>query len=1092
MAIKTEELFDDITVKKICSKITLTQDQKDAAMEWIGLLDAEKLVAEKQSQPKFEQIILQRLLGYSLYDYTPEVDGIDYVAKIPSSDKTICIEVKGQNQGLQDYQDRDTKNKQTPLAQTWTYVGYGHDYGVCSNFREFILVTSAGTKTIHKFNFLSIKKSEDRLDEDKLKEFVGIFSKEEIFTNNSVEHLVTASQLAQQEFTGEFYKLFHETRLMLIREFETSPEISRKQAIHWAQIFLNRLIFIFFVEDNNFIPDRLFAKRIIAILNSPSIDESTQKIFDDILGLFKIMNKGSDIQGVNGFNGGLFGEEISPNITFPDLRQSDFFNGCHQNSKLSVKSTIVDVTINSSGLYGEKLNPLIKNLLVMDSYDFTSDLNVNILGHIFEQSISDVESLQSSKSAKRKKDGVYYTPDSLTDYICRNTIIPFLSNTGNTSVLELVDEYTDNLEKLEEKIKQLKILDPACGSGAFLIKSVDILLEIDEEIQFRKPGQPLQTGLDQYTKTKEIHLIIENNIYGVDVNEESIEITKLSLFLKLAGPKNKLGYLSKNIKVGNSLIDDPSFKHSFSWEKQFPHIFLDSNLQKHIVPEHVGGFDIIVGNPPWEILKPDVDEFFTPLYNDGGNSDKFSLLKKPQKNVFMEKCLSDKQIHNEWKTYLDEYQKQMTYFIETDNYEHQISEIDGKKYSRVDINLYKLFVEKSFQLLKLNGICGMVLPSGIYSDLGTKSLRQLIFEKSSILEICGFINKKGIFEDIHKQFKFCTLLFKKGHVAKEFLAKFRAIDISELKNFRETGFVFDLNLIKMSSPDSLTIIECKNQEDQKILKKIYQFPLIKNHKWNFKASREFHMTDDSHLFHTGNIGLPLYEGKMIDMFNDNFKLPRYWVDKKQGFEKLQKKEMNKIKKFTKKNKITPQIHPHEYRLVWRTITNSIDKRTLIATILPPNVFLGHSLNYLNPTIFNQNEYEHPISYDETVFLCGLFNSFVVDFVLRHKIATNLTIFQILELPIPRFDKNNILHKKVLKNSVMLICKTDDYCKLRKETGISDIADESQYIPLEAQINACVAKIYGLTRQELEFILQIFTIEDTKLKELTLDEFDLLL
>jgi len=123
VAIKTEDLFDKITIKKICSKITLTQDQKDAAMEWIGLLDAKKLVAEKQSQPKFEQIILQRLLGYSLYDYTPEVDGIDYVAKIPSSDKTICIEVKGQDQGLQDYQDRDTKNKQTPLAQTWTYVG---------------------------------------------------------------------------------------------------------------------------------------------------------------------------------------------------------------------------------------------------------------------------------------------------------------------------------------------------------------------------------------------------------------------------------------------------------------------------------------------------------------------------------------------------------------------------------------------------------------------------------------------------------------------------------------------------------------------------------------------------------------------------------------------------------------------------------------------------------------------------------------------------------------------------------------------------------------------------------------------------------
>lgn len=188
----------------------------------------------------------------------------------------------------------------------------------------------------------------------------------------------------------------------------------------------------------------------------------------------------------------------------------------------------------------------------------------------------------------------------------------------------------------------------------------------------------------------------------------------------------------------------------------------------------------------------------------------------------------------------------------------------------------------------------------------------------------------------------------------------------------------------------------------------------------------------------------------------------------------------------------PKIHSHEYRLVWRTITNSIDKRTLISTVLPPNVFLGNSLNYLNPLNFDGENYVHPISYEETIFLCGLFNSFILDFILRHKIVINLNIFQIMELPIPKFDKQNILHQKILKNSAMLICTTDKYSKLRKEIGVSDYATEpSNRLALESQINACVAKIYELTSDELKLILKIFTIEDIHLKELTFDEFNLL-
>ncbi len=473
-------------------------------------------------------------------------------------------------------------------------MGLGYDYGICTNYDDFILLTMSGrTNKVHKFNFHSIKDIKNHLNEDKLKEFIGIFSKQRIFAEGIVERLTNASLIAEQEFTDEFYKLFHETRLMLIKEFSSLQGVSKDEAIHWAQIYLNRLIFVFFVEDHNFIPDRLFAKRILSILKSPSISEHTKIISENINDLFKIMNTGSKIHGVNGFNGGLFEKEIPSKIFFNDTKDSQFFKEQRQNSKLSQKSLLVDIDINLSSQYADFLNPIIKNLLIMDSFDFTSDLNVNILGHIFEQSISDLEEIKEGGISKRKKEGVYYTPEYITDYICRNTIIPYLSKKNVTSVSELVEEYADNIKELEKKIKNIKILDPACGSGAFLVKAVDILLEIDERIQLYKPQSAMaQRGLKEYSKVKEINLIVESNIFGVDINPESVEITKLSLFLKLAGPNTKLSYLSNNIKIGNSLIDDKAVdKKAFCWSDEFPEILSPLIDDK--------GFDIVIGNPPY-------------------------------------------------------------------------------------------------------------------------------------------------------------------------------------------------------------------------------------------------------------------------------------------------------------------------------------------------------------------------------------------------------------------------------------------------------------------------------------------------------------
>lgn len=214
--------------------------------------------------------------------------------------------------------------------------------------------------------------------------------------------------------------------------------------------------------------------------------------------------------------------------------------------------------------------------------------------HYINPSPRILEELKQEGTSRRKKEGVYYTPEYITDYICRNTIIPYLSKSGVDSVYELVEEYKDNLDELEKKFKEIKILDPACGSGAFLVKAIDVLLEIHKEIQSRKEnkkysGEQLQIT-HEWDENKEIRAIIENNIYGVDINPESIDITKLSLFLKLASNERKLIGLSRNIKAGNSLIDDKTVdSRAFDWKKEFP----------EVLHEEFGGFDIVIGNPPY-------------------------------------------------------------------------------------------------------------------------------------------------------------------------------------------------------------------------------------------------------------------------------------------------------------------------------------------------------------------------------------------------------------------------------------------------------------------------------------------------------------
>ena len=241
---------------------------------------------------------------------------------------------------------------------------------------------------------------------------------------------------------------------------------------------------------------------------------------------------------------------------FLDMRGESFFKDIVLHSSLKKAVELDEPSSVVVKRFRNKLNPIIQNLLTLSSFDFQSEVSVNILGHIFEQSFSDLEELQETKRiSKRKKEGIFYTPEYVTDYICRNTILPYFSRAGVTTIDEVIQERAEDIDKLEEEFRRIKILDPACGSGAFLLKAVSILLELHKAIRVFKESKGSYTvyvskrkgvtsssyfRLEKWNEEEEARRIIERNIFGVDARARALVAS--GRLATGAGPTMGLGH----------------------------------------------------------------------------------------------------------------------------------------------------------------------------------------------------------------------------------------------------------------------------------------------------------------------------------------------------------------------------------------------------------------------------------------------------------------------------------------------------------------------------------------------------------------------
>lgn len=523
-----------------------------------------KKLKEEEYQDGFLRDIFVDVFGYILkpdsnYNLAREfknqgdgkkADGAILNPDIKSGEKAVAvIELKSTK----------TKDLKSITEQAFNYKNNQPEckYVITSNFQKLRFYIDYAHE-YEEFDLFNLQKEDFEL-------LYLLLNTNSIFSDLPLK-LKEETRFHEQEVSDKLYKDYSVFRNKLFENLiKNNPDNDKLTLFNKSQKLLDRFLFILFAEDSGLLPPNSIS-RIIETFHKLTELDAYKPIYDIYKQYFGYMNIGrkgkTNADDIPAYNGGLFyTDDLLDNLKIDD-------------------------------------SILIEDLLKLSEYDFNTEVDVNILGHIFEHSLSEIEEITAEISAsrghvplalsKRKKDGVFYTPKYITQYIVENTIGTLCNEKRRELQIEEIEfdgSYRAKDGKLLTKGKKLykqlndykdwllslKIVDPACGSGAFLNQALNFLIaehkNIDDII-----AELTNTTLRLFDTDK---AILENNLFGVDINEESVEIAKLSLWLRTAQKGRELSVLSNNIKCGNSLIDDPEIagEKAFDWNLEFPQIF---------------------------------------------------------------------------------------------------------------------------------------------------------------------------------------------------------------------------------------------------------------------------------------------------------------------------------------------------------------------------------------------------------------------------------------------------------------------------------------------------------------------------------------
>ncbi|MGM9425033.1 Eco57I restriction-modification methylase domain-containing protein [Hydrogenophaga sp. MI9] len=812
------------------------------------------------------------------------------------------------------------------------------------------------------------------------------------------------------------------------------------------------------------------------------------------------------------------------------------------------------------------------------------EINPDVLGYIFEKYIN------------QKAFGAYYTRPEITSYLAERSIHQLiLERIHEPAMPELglkevkFDSVPDLLAKMDARtalrlvnqvLPSITILDPAVGSGAFLVAALKCLINVYYAVVGRAEMgasselknwlaliQQDHPSVGYYIKRR----IVTDNLYGVDIMEEACEIAKLRLFLSMVSSVRQVEHLEPlpnidfNILPGNSLVGlmrvdehefDAKYRQGDMFRKSFRELVdeknrrldnyrhaadavgrdtdlralrddIDTALQEanQVLNELVhdrfselnikyeeatwdavardlgkpkkravkredieaqapfhwgyvfddimqrrGGFDVILANPPWEGFKPQAKEYFAPF------SEKISKKNMSIKEFEVEQArlLQYEDIRAGWLAYQSRFPHMSAYFRSAADYQYQSAVVGGKR-TGSDINLYKLFTERCFALLRDGGHCGIVIPNGIYKDLGATGLRNMLFDHAQVDSIIALANERFIFEEVDHRVCFAFLTFEKGGNTQSLRATFRinpreAIAADDFTSFVENADNFielSAAMIGAMNAETRSVLEFRSAADVSIVDKMLAFPALGEKRegvWNLKLTNEFHMTNDSKLFHTepADGRLPLYEGRMIHQFTSDQAPPKYWIEETEG--------RASILGTKAKTAPTEKLGYESARFAFREIARSTDARTMIASMLPPRVFANHKLMVGRP---------ESMSGPVALYVLGIVNSVTFDYLIRQQVASSISMYAFYQMPVPRLMETDLKLKAISARAARLVCTSPPFDELARQCGLEShregAHDPSGRARLRAELDGLVAHLFGLNEEELAHIFKSFPL-----------------
>jgi len=1039
-----------------------------------------------------------------------------------------------------------------------------------------------------------------------------------------------------QQVVKEFYEDFEKLRTDLVQEVSGIPDDRGDAKQRYVQVILDRMIFLYFIQEKRLL-DR----------NPNYLHEQPDEVVDD----------GED--RYENFYRPLFFDYLAEDKQNPDFGSLPYLNG-----GLFAKNPVEEDFPNAKlGESAEETNELFDDIL-----DFLSDWNWNvderldivdpknlspaILGHIFEQTVN------------QKEMGAYYTPEEITGFMSRRTIHPYLLDQLNEAVEADYDEIdgvfgfpvadasggepaiadggtmtqqvpTENVETkhvetlYHDILKEAHVLDPAVGSGAFLLAAQDVLVDIYMQCieyfqQLEQEGKGWELESRTRDELEEINqgqggsslyakrTVILNNLYGVDIDEGAVEICKLRLWLSMVADiedepneVEPLPNIDFNIRQGNSLIGftkleevvtdqgDASLTnygggvgesvkemyediitavnrhreaksastatnarriaesriadHTDKLDEKVLNGFHESGAE-HVTKEDLdkfqpfhwvlefasvyadGGFDIVIGNPPWDTVKHSRDDYF-PKFDEV-----FRTRDQSEKDRIQEELLEDEAIAAGWEQHKEEMKTQATYYNNSSNYRLQNPTVDGRGVASEN-ELSALFLERVLELTSDESYVSQILPGILFSGSIGKDLRVELLDNTTVNSLVHFENK-GIFEDLHDQYKFGVLTFKNSGQTEDLKGIFDQRDTGVLRDLDRKAVSVPKQVLLEFSPEARIFPTVTSQTQVEVLNTIFSHPSLKTgvaDAWTAIPLREeLHSARDSDRFleTPENADYPVYGGSNIYQFHhDNLLLdlddPKYWsVDEKTDSEtsaksRIRTKRFNSgdLKKAiytefggeqTSKSQVgfvndlltehrdeelceaDIRLDCSEYRIGYRDITNKTNERTLIASVLPKDVVCEDTLQTIRPFKITPSKenlsdfplhsaYERAYSDREMFVMVGLLNSIPFDFIMSKKVETHISKYKFAESQVPRLTDGDNWFQFISERAARLNCYGESFEEIRDRLGgIDTVVEHDDRQETQSELDAAAFHAYGLNREQTKFVLDDFyRLQDPK-------------